>query len=370
MSENKIYPNTFFSVGRKNFVLAANLNVDFAKDADLAKAKLGPYSIFGKYAGIGLNFVESDSDFKNECRIPFASLEDILLRTNYAVQKIAETPVTSSDSMNMEMKFVPGHSDLRNKPVLEVAAALGFDEGMRVVQQMVGNDSRYAARNKQAADILTAALIIMNAKQNGISTPAQLQGRTEPIVTQLNNILAQHPEYWDAVTPGQTTSSNSGEITIYDAQMKTPNTRDVSQDGYTKVYSLTITAKPGSDMPITIIHKLGKGKPIVNNGIVAPVGIQSGSYVPVHTFVVSLTSAEWCHIVSHARNMFNGLIACQAGNAYTAAHQLMQNQFQNKQQAQYQQPAYQQPNYQQQTYQQPQQYSQQYSQQYTQQYRQ
>lgn len=318
------YPLTIATVGRADFILAANLKL-----VSKTEQETRPFDFYTSYSGLKLNFANSKKNSGADGNIELYKLDDVLMRTQACMQLITQAVPESTKGANplqTVLGFVPNtYGSMQGQPAIDIARKLDFQRTTELASAMINSGGKYAARNKANGEILQLAAYIAEVERQNLMDIFKDQTKALSYVQSIAGdpnynfwnyiygLSCEHPEYFNF--SDESVSKETGLI-VYEAKMKTPHIQKVV-NGRTKVYSLSITCNPKDPMPFTVSISTGTGIPVQGKSI----GIQQGSYQKGEDFTVKLASYEWVNIISTAVKLRDAYTASKTTQAVNLALQ-------------------------------------------------
>ncbi len=300
------YPFTIATVGRQDSVLSAHLKLYPYTSNDAGKGKEPLINMFQSYSGLILNFSNNGRN-KNkpkgggDGRIELNKLDTVYLKTQACIPLLSDSSKTENPLLN-PISYVPNtFGAMAKKSAMQIATELDSLQALQLAQELKCSTNQYAQRNAANGQYIQDAAYLIQAKKLGIYKQLSSEDGQQAILNQyaqadpsgwyqtLVQLAKAHPEYLDE-------TANTGDIILYEAKMKTPDTSKIADDGTTKVYSLSVTCNPHASQPFCVELVTGRGIPISGQLI----GIQKGSYKEDHYFQQDMTCEEWVYIISQA----------------------------------------------------------------------
>ena len=141
------YPLNIAAFGRHDQYLSAALNLVLQDQEDMQDEKAMPLSYFKKFSCLKINISDSKKNTGGDGNIELVKLDDVYMRTQVAMQKIATAKVLE-DPFAQTLGYVPGHVDCKGLSIAALADKLGFAECMSISNQLMTSGGKYEARNK------------------------------------------------------------------------------------------------------------------------------------------------------------------------------------------------------------------------------
>lgn len=334
------YPETFAEVGRQNVILSANSKMRPLDQKDIASGE-SPLKAYKPWSVLNLNFANSESKSGGSGSIEISHITDVKIRTMIAMQEImekerkgvssnsrAESTGNASSLLETKVYFLPREisSDSRGKAAIDIARASGADNSKLAAQNLrnsAANNPKYEKSNIRQAEAMELAAIIVAAEQNSfqienntktvkdifaenmdqairICNMEFAKNPTAPAVlaaADLLNAIKKDASVLDVIKSGADMATNAGNYKIYGPVLKTPNTKKVDKDGYTKAYSLAVWCNTDQlPYPFHIELQTMMGKPRSNS----QVGIDGATIINRKTFSIDLMTWEWLNIIERA----------------------------------------------------------------------
>ena len=324
------YPKCLASTGRNDgLVFAVNSNLRPMEQADINEGK-SPLTTFKGWASLELNFAEAAEKSGGSGNIETTHIADVKLRTEIAMQAVMEAEAEQKQNekgashaqsiLNTKVLFLPiDMKSYAGKSAYEIAELAGPNEARRAasnLSQTASASGRYAKSNQKQAEALNLAAIIIEAKStlcpNGKSVAEIFSGDIRkalayasklfndrnpvtPVMTSLYEAMQADPSVKDVLA--QKAPSTGKTYRIYGPVFKTPNTKKVDEDGYTKAYQLAVTCDPSrTDAPFRVELTTMLGIPDPKNAV----GVSGQSIKDRKNFKIDLQSWEWVNMIDRA----------------------------------------------------------------------
>ena len=314
------YPKTMASAGRTNLVFAVEDNIKTLDKEDYEK--VSPISQHKSWSTVGFNFSDSSKNEGGDGSIEVNHIADMKIRTNMAMQKIMAAESSGSkhtpDILDNRVSFLP--SDMKDgkglsiRQLMENYSAAQLEAASKnLFAQAEKGGNNYAKQNEEQAKGLHIAAIVKTAREtfvedksvadiyagdlaNAAKVTEQVH-KTNPSSAEDNILMAcfglmkTDKSLQSVFIKNDTVSAE--KLIIYKPVLKTPNTKKVDSEGYTKAYELGVFCNPSVEYPFHVELTTMKGKPIKDKAV----GIQAGTIINRQNFKIDLLSWEWNNII-------------------------------------------------------------------------
>ena len=326
------YPETIEEVGRGNLILAANSKMQPLVKTDFDEG-VSPLKTYKPWSCLSLNFANSEKGTGGSGAIEVKQLSDVRIRTEIAMKAVMEEEIkkesqqeetsTTEELVKTNVYYLlKDMSEYRGKSAIEIAKNFPITKVLEAAENLkksAANNPKYADKNMKQANALEVAAIIVNAENakcnDGKSVLELFSGDLREAMKISQELFnTKHPASQAAVSLFQLIQKDNSVVKyikkcvngnanitdtgykIYGPILKTPNTKKVDKEGYTKAYSLCIVCDPKRlPYPFHIELQTMRGKP--SNG---KVGIEAQSVVDRKTFTIDLATWEWVNIIEKA----------------------------------------------------------------------
>lgn len=324
------YPKCLATAGRSgNLIFSIQSNMRAMEQEDINNG-LSPLTTFKPWASLNLSFADASKQSGGSGNIEIDHIADVKLRTAIAMEAVMEAECKekgktekghAQELLEQKVFFLPPEfKEHKGKTAEAIAEAIGMQNAYRAADNLdasANKDPRYAVNNRKQAEALRLAALItetrriafpdgetvakcfsgdLKAASEKASRYYQAGNQAGILAGTLFQAIQVDPSICKALS-NEGSSSGSQIYKIYGPVLKTPNTRKVDANGYTKAYTLAVTCDPSrTEYPFRVELTTMLGRPLPNS----QVGVDGKSIKDRKSFTIDLQTWEWVNMIERS----------------------------------------------------------------------